>query len=365
MNYTSLKDITNEILESKKYRAQIRETTPTTTVDGMNVKYTYSITNLQGQDVCSVCIYITDDMVEPRYKLRDRPNKDKETSSVPLFIILSVFTRNDHRGKYLALLLLIYAISDLKTLETQPTDGEIQLIYNKVQHALLDDCSDSSTILDKNIYHCLGFFPIGEISLDYTNTCVTCKSEDKGRLKLSGPEKQANLENFQQRASDAIIKIVKNQYIDELVQTITTKQVQNITVEQDKVNKVDIVEYLKYSVAKIPNTFTDQSLSILKDEIGGNILTKIGEIKTQQDYITYKYNKDEINKTETDDNTTLLFKDIKDAAKKLGALQKLLQLYLDIEVVDSMETGIGGKKASRKKYRKSRKKSRNRRTRRK
>ena len=355
MNYTSLKIITKEILESKKYRTPSRTNTPTTTVDGMNVKYTYSITNLQGQDVCSVCIYITDDIVEPRYKLRDRPNKDKETSSVPLFIILSVFTHDDHRGKYLALLLLIYAISDLKTLKTRPTDGEIQLTYDKVQHALLDDCSDSSTILDKNIYHCLGFFPIGEISLDYTNTCVTCKSEDKGRLKLSGPEKQANLENFEQRARDAIIKIVKNQYIDELVQTITTKQVQNITDEQDK---VDIVEYLKYSVAKIQITFTQQSLIPLKEEIKECIRTEIGKIETQQEYITYEFNK-----AEPDDNTTLLFKDIKDAAEKLGALQKLLQLYLGIEVVDSME--LGGKKASRKKYRKSRKKSRNRRTRRK
>lgn len=332
MDYTSLKDITNEILESKKYRTPSRTNTPTTTVDGMNVKYTYSITNLQGQDVCSVCIYITDDIVEPRYKLRYRPNKD-DTPPVPLFIILSVFTHDDHRGKYLALLLLIYAISDLKT---QPT-------YHEIQHALLDDCSDSSTILDKNIYHCLGFFPIGEISLQCHNTC----SED--RLKLSGPEKQANLENFEQRASDAIIKIVKNQYIDELVQTITDKQ-----------DKQDIVEYLKYSVAKIPNTFTQQSLSPLKEKIGEYIRTKIGETKTQQEYITYEFNK-----AEPDDNTTLLFKDIKDAAKKQVALKELLQLYLGIEVVDSMKTEIGGKKASRKKYRKSRKKSRNRRTRRK
>lgn len=335
MKYTSLKDITNEIITSKDYNTPIREitpSTPTTPVDGMNVKYKYSITNLQGKAVCSVCIYITDDIVEPPYKLRYRPTKDDETSPVPLFIILSVSTDNDHRGKYLALLLLIYAISDLKT---QPT-------YYEIQHALLDDCSDSSTILDKNIYHCLGFFPIGEISLQCHNTC----SED--RLKLSGPEKQANLENFEQRASDAIIKIVKNQCIDELVQ--------NITDEQDKVN---IVEYLKYSVAKIPNTFTQQSLSPLKEKIGEYIRTKIGETKTQQDYITYKFNK-----TETDDNTTLLFKDIKDADKELAALQELITMVLAAGVVH-MEFGTGGKKASRKKYRKSRKKSRNRRTRRK
>jgi hypothetical protein len=121
---------------------------------------------------------------------------------VDLFHISSVFTDQNYRGNYFALLLFIYGISHLK------------LMHPSIKHATLDDCSDNSSDIQKNLYHILGFFPLGEVSLHCPIEEKTSEHEPTN-LVLSGPEKQANLDRFVQRANDALTKVeAKTKEID-------------------------------------------------------------------------------------------------------------------------------------------------------
>jgi len=113
---------------------------------------------------------------------------------VDLFYIKTVYTKKNYEGNYFATLLLIYGISSLK------------LKYKHIKHATLNDCSDNSSDIERNLYHMLGFFPLGKVSL-------LCPPEDAGsetepsQLVLDDIEKQADLILFPQRASDALTKI--------------------------------------------------------------------------------------------------------------------------------------------------------------
>ena len=104
--------------------------------------------------------------------------------------------------------MFIYAISYLKLHR-----------YSYVEYSTLDDCSNRSTKLDGNIYHILGYVPIDETCLK-EQECQACSLDGpfdiNGRpldleleLKLSGPEKIADLKVFPQRANDKLNMIIQ------------------------------------------------------------------------------------------------------------------------------------------------------------
>jgi hypothetical protein len=93
-----------------------------------------------------------------------------------------VETSINHRGKSLALLLISYAICYLKQ------------IHSNTRYVSLDDCSDNSHKIEKNLYHKLGF-----VSRDLTALSMY----DSTELKLCGPEKQLLInKGFLQKARD-------------------------------------------------------------------------------------------------------------------------------------------------------------------
>jgi hypothetical protein len=93
-----------------------------------------------------------------------------------------VETSINHRGKSLALLLISYAICYLKQ------------IHSNTRYVLLDDCSDNSHKIEKNLYHKLGFVPRDHTALSMY---------DSTELKLCGPEKQLLIDKgFLQKARD-------------------------------------------------------------------------------------------------------------------------------------------------------------------
>ena len=104
--------------------------------------------------------------------------------------------------------MFIYAISYLKL------HG-----YSHVEYSTLDDCSNRSTKLDGNIYHILGYVPIDETCLkqqEYPACSLAGPFDIHGHpldleleLKLSGPEKIADLKVFPQRANDKLDMIIQ------------------------------------------------------------------------------------------------------------------------------------------------------------
>jgi len=206
-NYLSLMLRVSNIVKHKNYEINVIQITENT--------YKFFITR-EGvpEEISYVIIRIMNDEVKI-HNLRENVNKTPRRSVyttlkksiskfyrtrkfinkvVDLFYISSVFTNHNYRGNYFALLLLIYGISYLKSR------------YPSIKHATLDDCSSNSSDIEKNLYHILGFFPLDEVSL-------RCPPEDAAseleptELVLSGPEKQANLDRFVQRASDAVAKV--------------------------------------------------------------------------------------------------------------------------------------------------------------
>jgi len=113
---------------------------------------------------------------------------------VDLFHVDTVYIKKNYEGNYFATLLLIYGISSLK------------LKYKHIKHAILTDCSANNSNIQKNLYHMLGFFPLGEVSLHCPPEDAVSDTEPS-KLVLDDPEKQADLTLFPQRASDALTKI--------------------------------------------------------------------------------------------------------------------------------------------------------------
>ena len=136
--------------------------------------------------ISSVTIYIRSDAVSFR-----QTKSAKEDKEVKVLHISSVFTSPEHAGKKLAILLLMYAISYIKS----------QATFTDVLYSTLDDCSDRSTIITENIYHKLGFVPCGHTSLneDQGPLSITSTGEPL-QIVLDGPEKIANLTEFLPRA---------------------------------------------------------------------------------------------------------------------------------------------------------------------
>ena len=226
--YSSLKSRVNNIIITKKYKINKQE--------HPNNSYEFYITKQDSSEKISyVSISIIEDTVRisnlrenvtkpllvyiPKriHTLREgkafvKLRKRETTREVELFHVDSVNTKEEYAGNYFATFLLIYGISDLK------------LEYRHIKHAILDDCSDNSNYIKKNIYHRLGFVPLGDVSLYCPSEEPSVKDgieqsdqtllSDSGssdteleKLVLSGPEKQADLNIFPQRASDVLSKI--------------------------------------------------------------------------------------------------------------------------------------------------------------
>jgi len=114
--------------------------------------------------------------------IKTKRTRADNTQSLPTFAITSVETSLNHRGKSLALLLISYAICYLKQ------------IHSNTRYVSLDDCSDNSHKIEKNLYHRLGFVP---------RDLVALSMEDSTELKLCGPEKQLLIDKgFLQKAKD-------------------------------------------------------------------------------------------------------------------------------------------------------------------
>jgi hypothetical protein len=115
-------------------------------------------------------IYNTAGIIEQKW---DR--KEKEDKEEPCFVITCLFTSVHHRNQHYALLLLLYALSFLKTR------------FPRVNYAKLDDVSSRSTWINRNVFHLVGFLPQGDVALHPTKS---------NELVLSGPEKQLCLRDF-------------------------------------------------------------------------------------------------------------------------------------------------------------------------
>jgi hypothetical protein len=98
---------------------------------------------------------------------------DDDTTEV--FSVQWLETNPNYAGQGLGQLLLIYAICYIKN------------IFANVKYVILDDDSNNSMIIGKNIYDSVGFGFRGVIKLDMASS----KRSDKGnQLILDGPEKQ-------------------------------------------------------------------------------------------------------------------------------------------------------------------------------
>ena len=97
------------------------------------------------------------------------------------FIISWISTEPPYKGQGLALLLLIYSICYLKQQ------------FPDINYVTLDDDSDRSDKMEKNIYDSLGFAFRDDVQIDISS---------KKKLNLSGPEKQLLLDGeFIRRAN--------------------------------------------------------------------------------------------------------------------------------------------------------------------
>ena len=110
-----------------------------------------------------------------------KTRRKKELEDYDTINIGWLSTEPSYKGKGLALLLLIYSICYLKQ---QLPD---------INYITLDDDSDRSDKMEKNIYDSLGFVFRDDIQMDISNT---------KKLNLSGPEKQLLLnDEFIRRAN--------------------------------------------------------------------------------------------------------------------------------------------------------------------
>jgi len=152
--------------------------------------------------------------------IKTKKTRADNTQSLPTFTITSVETSLNHRGKSLALLLISYAICYLKQ------------IYSNTHYVLLDDCSDNSHKIKKNLYHKLGFVPrdLTALSSDSTSTDSTTE------LKLFGPEKQLLLDKgFLQKARDVNYSLHQRMHLSHII-TKAKRILKSAALEQQKKN---------------------------------------------------------------------------------------------------------------------------------
>lgn len=149
--------------------------------------------------------------------------------TLKVFNISSLFTSHEYKGQKLASLLLIYGICYMKC------------IHSNTNYATLDDDSDNSSKIKKNIYNNLGFVYRHLQSLKSSN-----------ELKMTGPEKQLLLgTDFIRRANHILSDILSKggKYTVKELKNIAIKNKIKITKKIDQktvsLNKNDLIKKLK------------------------------------------------------------------------------------------------------------------------
>lgn len=213
-DYSSLINRVNDIIINRNCKINI-------------IKHEYNIYEFyitkQGssEKICCLTIHIVKDIVHiSNLRASVRSNEASKTTQrritteeVELFKVNSVYTMEKYAGNSFATLLLIYGISTLI------------LRYTHIKHALLFDCGENSDNAEKNMYHRLGFVPQGHVSLFCPSESEEQSDASPYRLVLTGPEKQADLNSFPQRARDVL-------------SNIETKTIENIVKGKAIIKKV-------------------------------------------------------------------------------------------------------------------------------
>ena len=169
-DYRKLQKETEAIIHEKGYTIEVVHPSSTDYIFYSKVK------NTTNDTASHVEVYTGEE------DIKTKGTRANNTQSLPTFAITSVETSINHRGKSLALLLISYAICYLKQ------------IHSNTRYVLLDDCSDNSHKIEKNLYHKLGFVPRDHTALSMY---------DSTELKLCGPEKQLLIDKgFLQKARD-------------------------------------------------------------------------------------------------------------------------------------------------------------------
>jgi hypothetical protein len=147
--------------------------------------------------------------------IKTKTTRADNKQSLPTFTIGSVETSLNHRGKSLALLLISYAICYLKQ------------IYSNTHYVLLEDCSDNSHEIEKNLYHKLGFVP---------RDLTALSMYDSTELKLCGPEKQLLIDKgFLQKARDVNYSLHQRMHLSHII-TKAKRILKSAALEQQKRN---------------------------------------------------------------------------------------------------------------------------------
>lgn len=173
-SYSDLCARVDNIIRGKGYRLQVE------VINGIYVFNIYnnetSITNLQ-------IVNSTGSILAGK----TRSQYQNQLEDHDILHIKWVSTEKDYRGQNLALLIMIYSICYLKQQ------------FPNINYVTLDDDSDRSCKIEKNIYNSLGFSFRDPIEMDM---------ERPKRLKISGPEKQLLLDNiFIERANAKLNEI--------------------------------------------------------------------------------------------------------------------------------------------------------------
>lgn len=171
-DYRKLQMETEAIIHEKGYTIEVVHPYPSST----DYIFYSKVKNTTDDTASHVKVYTGEEDIKTKRTRADN------TQSLPTFTITSVETSINHRGKSLALLLISYAICYLKQ------------IHSNTRYVLLDDCSDNSHKIEKNLYHKLGFVP---------RDLTALSMYDSTELKLCGPEKQLLIDKgFLQKARD-------------------------------------------------------------------------------------------------------------------------------------------------------------------
>ncbi len=98
-------------------------------------------------------------------------NNDKD-----VFQINWVYTNPEYRGQKMATFIIRYSICYMK-----------QFVRPDIKYVILDDDSDNSIYMKKNIYNSIGFIPRDLVSLNMSNDDI---------LNVLGPEKQLVIDDM-------------------------------------------------------------------------------------------------------------------------------------------------------------------------
>ena len=149
-----------------------------------NKTYVFNIYNKDGIIITNLQMVITRGNITGKTRSSFKEEKEED-----VFQINWVSTNQEYRGQQLATLVIIYSICYMV------------LNAKNIQYVILDDDSDKSIYMKKNIYNSLGFIPRDLVSLNMT------KSET---LNILGPEKQLAIDDAFIRNANVMLDAIAN-----------------------------------------------------------------------------------------------------------------------------------------------------------